>query len=76
MPNTKIYEINGIKIRIYDNDHFPAHFHVIGLGIRFKVEIKTMEIIAGKDNRQADKIMQWAKDNQQMLQDEWEKIHG
>ena len=47
MPSTIIYELNKVKIKIRMDDHFPAHFHVIGPDFQFSVSIETFEIIAG-----------------------------
>lgn len=76
MPPSKILELDGVKIRIWLDDHEPAHFHVIGPGFNFKVSIEHFKVIGGGYNRKAKKILDWAKENQKFLQAEWEKRHG
>ena len=74
MPKIKV--INGVYIQIWPNDHLPVHFHVLGPGINFKVDLKTFEIVSGRYHRKAKNLLRWAKLNQTVIQAEWEKIHG
>lgn len=37
----------GIKIYLYPNDHYPAHFHVSYSGFKAKIDIQTGAITNG-----------------------------
>ncbi len=76
MPPTITFELNGLVLRIFQGDHNPPHFHVIGPDVDFSVEIATFKISAGKYNRKAKKILNWAKQNRLFLQTEWDKTNG
>jgi hypothetical protein len=67
---------NGIRIYIYDNDHNPPHFHAIYGNERALIDIDTLEIMAGElPPAQLRKVRKWAKDKQQELRQEFERIN-
>ena len=76
MPTIRIFGDNAIVIN--PRDHYPPHFHVIFRnGQRCSVAIATMEIIAGSVTpaKRLHEALEWAKENQTMLQAKWEEIH-
>jgi len=52
----------------------PPHFHIEGRGFRAIVEIDTMTVRAGQMTRAAD-AMAWARDNIEVLRDEWARLN-
>jgi hypothetical protein len=74
LPTIKI--IDSIKILIYFNDHMPPHFHAIYNEYEVLIEIKTLEVYAGKlPNRQMKKVMEWASNNQDFLIGKWNEFN-
>lgn len=68
---TKIENIDGIEIKLNENDHNPPHVHVIGPDFEFCIRIDSLEILAGKPNRKAKKAIAWVKENQIFLMEKW-----
>jgi hypothetical protein len=65
----------GIKIYIYFKDHNPPHFHVIYGENNAEIDIQTLKIIAGQlPQRQLKKVVEWAKDKQETLLQEFIKL--
>src|ERR1043166_2920624 len=64
----------GIVIRMYYDDHAPAHFHAFYQGHEALVTIETMEVIAGELPRRAlELVFDWAELHQQELMENWQK---
>ncbi|HXO00500.1 MAG TPA: DUF4160 domain-containing protein [Stellaceae bacterium] len=62
------------KIAVYADDHMPPHFHIEGRGFRVIVEIETLAVRAGS-TRRAGQAMAWARDNIELLRDEWLRLN-
>jgi len=66
MPIVK--KIDSIKICVYSRDHLPPHFHVLYAEYEALIEIKSLNIIAGKiPAKVLQKVNKWAAKNTQML---------
>ena len=70
-----ICEFDGIRIYMYDNEHQPPHFHVFARGESAVVDIKELDVSAGRLPR-ADrrKVVEWANRRKEELKRNWERI--
>jgi len=63
----------GIIIRMYFGDHNPPHFHVLYGGEMAEIDIRTLEIIAGKIPKRAyHLVLEWATEHREELLENWE----
>lgn len=63
----------GIIIRMYFGDHNPPHFHVFYGGEMAEIDIRTLEIIAGKIPKRAyNLVLEWATEHREELLENWE----
>jgi hypothetical protein len=70
MPTLSIFF--GIVIRMYFDDHPPAHFHAIYGEHEVKIAIETLEVIEGALPRRAlGLVLEWAEIHWQELRDNW-----
>jgi len=64
----------GIIIRMFVNDHPPAHFHSEYQGYEAVFDIHTLEILKGKIPKRARLlVVEWALEHRQELLDDWNK---
>lgn len=69
----EISRFYGIIIRMFWNDHPPAHFHAIYGSHEAIIEIETSEIIAGSLPLGADSLVkQWIELHRNELKEDWE----
>ena len=62
----------GIVIRMYFDDHEPAHFHAIYGEYQAIISIDTLEILRGKLPRRAlELVLDWAELHQAELRENW-----
>lgn len=74
MPTIRI--IDSIKIDLYSREHPPPHFHAIYADSEVLVSIRDFEILKGKlPKSQFNKVIDWAKDNQAMLMDNFKRLN-
>jgi len=74
LPTLKI--IDSIKIDVYSREHPPPHFHAIYAEYEELIEIKTLTTYAGGlPKTQRNKIVQWAKDHQDYLMKNFERLN-
>jgi hypothetical protein len=72
-----ILRIGSIKILIYFDDHLPPHFHAQYNEYEELIEIETLETYSGYlPNKQKKKVMEWARENQDLLMDKWNKYQN
>ncbi len=72
MPTIAI--VDGVKIRMFYNDHAPAHFHAILGDDEVLVGIGGLEVIRGTlPPAKLRRILTWARDNQAALALNWVK---
>ena len=68
-----ISEFYGLIIRMYWNDHAPAHFHATYAEHEAQYDIATLEIIRGKLPRRAHAlVLEWATLNRSALMEDWQ----
>jgi hypothetical protein len=63
----------GIAIRLYYNDHQPAHFHAVYGEHEALIEIDTLAVLRGELPRRAlALVLEWAAMHRQELRADWE----
>ena len=64
----------GIYVRMYFDDHVPAHIHVEYQGAEALVAIATGKVIDGRLPKKAAKLVRdWCLDHQAELQENWQR---
>ena len=67
-----ISEFFGIIIRMYFNDHPPAHFHAYYAEAEAIYIIQTLEVLAGGLPRRAHNlVLEWASEHRTELLADW-----
>ena len=62
----------GIVIRMYHRDHAPAHFYVFYQGNEAKIDIESLQLMAGHLPRRAIGLaLEWAQLHQNELRANW-----
>ena len=61
---------------MYDDDHHPPHFHIIGIDFQVLVRISDLAVIVG-DAREAQiaEALEWAENHQDMLALKWVELN-
>ena len=68
----EIARFYGILIKMYFNDHMPAHFHALYGEFNGIFDIETLEMLEGDlPNRARKMIEEWASQYQTELLDIW-----
>ena len=63
----------GIFIRMFFDDHLPAHFHAEYGEFKAKISIDTLEIIDGHlPNRALGLVLEWAAIHRAELRTDWD----
>lgn len=71
-----IATVQNIAIRVYPNDHPPAHFHLISPGFHAKIAIDGLVILETSTNeRNLRPALDWAAANLDALQTAWRRYH-
>lgn len=80
LTGEKVPEISrffGIVIRMFYNDHMPAHFHAEYAGSEILIEIESLEVYRGELPRRAlALILEWAVLHRQALRENWRMARG
>jgi hypothetical protein len=64
----------GIVIRMFFNDHSPAHFHALYGEFQATIEIEGLRILEGELPRRArELVLEWAGLHKAELLDGWER---
>ena len=64
----------GITVRMYYDDHEPAHFHVYYAGDDATVTIDNLEVLEGELPRRAlALVLEWASQRRTELRDNWQR---
>lgn len=80
MPTVLVFR--GLDVRIYPNDHPPAHVHVVGRGCEAKFQLNCpagpVEVVAnfGFSRREIRRILDALLAAVVQLCREWRRIHG
>ena len=62
----------GIMVRMYFDDHGPAHFHAYYGDDMIVIEIETLRIVVGQFPRRAQAmVLEWASQHREELLEEW-----
>ena len=70
MPTISMFY--GIIIRMFFDDHSPAHFHVAYGEFQAKITIESLEIIDGNlPNRTLALVLEWAAFHRNELREDW-----
>jgi hypothetical protein len=63
----------GIVIRMYQNDHYPQHFHAVYGEFEALINIETLAIYRGDLPRRAlALVLEWAALHRDELRQDWE----
>jgi len=69
-----ISQFYGILIRMFYNDHVPAHFHAVYGEYELIVGISPITILEGKaPNRVRSMILEWTALHQEELSENWNR---
>ena len=77
-----VLRIDGFQVRIFPNDHPPAHVHVYKAGTVVVLELRTGEdklsvrSLAGMLDSDVVKAFRIVEEHQEFLQTKWEELHG
>jgi len=67
----------GIVIRMFYNDHEPAHFHAFYGEYEALIEIETLEVYRGELPRRAlALVLEWAEVHRAELRSDWRRASG
>jgi len=68
----------GLRVRIYTDDHEPAHVHVVGDGIAKVLLIPNVELDSarGMTEATARKALRLVSENRLFLLEKWRELHG
>jgi hypothetical protein len=72
-----IKRFGNCTIKVYADEHPPAHFHVeFSDGTRCSVAIESLEILAGviRPLRRLDEPLTWAAANRELLRMLWKEL--
>lgn len=77
-----VLRVDGFHVRIFPNDHPPAHVHVFKAGAAIVIELGTVSKpvwireIAGMTRADVAIAVMLVDDHHLVLRQQWEKIHG
>ncbi len=77
-----ILKKNGFSVRIYPNDHEPAHVHVFKADGEARIKIKNEDgepewiSVCKMSDKDACKALEIVKEHQSELLEQWWKYHG
>jgi hypothetical protein len=80
MPTVLVFQ--GLDVRIYTNDHQPAHVHVVGRGCEAKFQLNCpggpVEVVEnfGFSRREIRQILTALLAAVTQLCEKWRRIHG
>lgn len=61
---------------MYAEDHVPPHFHVLTPDREALVSIGSLEMLRGSmDRRSLDAALEWARNNRELLANEWRRLN-
>ena len=72
----RLHQIGNAMIRVYANDHLPAHFHIITPDHEALVDLATMRVLRGTISGANGTIaLAWAVANRAAVVAEWNRIN-
>ena len=70
----RISEFFGIVVRMFYNDHLPAHFHADYGGSEAVYAVETLDVLRGRLPRRAHAlVVEWATLRRSELRADWDK---
>jgi len=68
---------NGYSLKIYPNDHSPAHTHVQNAENEARVRLDTLEVMSseGFNSRELGVVVELVKKHQKVLLSAWDSYH-
>lgn len=68
--------VGRFKIQVFADDHMPPHFHIIGHDIEALVSLRDFTILRGGSyRRELSEALAWARDNIELLWNEWSRLN-
>ena len=65
------------RIRLFADDHNPPHFHVVAPDGQAMVAIADLHVLRGRIRKSdLETALEWAREHQQELRDEWHRLNG
>ena len=75
MPTISVFY--GIVVRMYFNDHAPAHFHAIYEGFQATIAIEELCVVEGRLPRRAlELVLDWAELHKAELLENWQRCRN
>lgn len=72
----KLGNIGKLMMRVNGNDHYPAHFHVVGPDIDAQVTFHPLMVIRGDlPGSLREQVFAWAMENHERLILEWNRCN-
>jgi hypothetical protein len=69
---SEISRFFGIIVRMFANDHAPAHFHAMYAEFEALIDIETLDIYRGALPRRAlALVLEWAAEHREDLRSNW-----
>jgi len=70
-----ILQANGFRFFFYTNDHEPKHVHVFKGGVKVKVEIETLSLVANNGMKEGElkQALEIVKTRQAQFLKEWDE---
>ncbi|MEP0764185.1 MAG: DUF4160 domain-containing protein [Chloroflexota bacterium] len=77
MRSPTVLRYGGYRVRIYLNDHPPAHVHVSGAGMEARVTLEPVRVVDnwGFNHRQLAQIVRIIQEHRVALLAEWNRHH-
>jgi hypothetical protein len=71
-PMPTISTVDGVRIRMFHNDHMPPHFHAILGGDEVLITIHALDVIGGSlPAARQRRVLVWAREHQAELALNW-----
>ncbi|SJM90896.1 conserved hypothetical protein [Crenothrix polyspora] len=65
---------NKYRLQLREKDHEPMHIHLVGGNVNAKIDLETLQVIAGIIPASLKKeVMPWLFENKAELIEEWKK---
>jgi hypothetical protein len=72
-----IIKEGGFSIRIYTNDHRPAHVHIVKAGAFAKVKLAPVEVVTnvGFNSRELNRVVELVEKYRDTLLEAWDRYY-
>jgi len=65
---------NKYRLQLREKDHEPMHVHLVGGKVNAKIDLATLQVVAGNIPANLKKeVIAWLTENQATLIEEWKK---